>query len=48
MTGEHAFDSLMPRIAGTPGGMSPEQLLGRPTAPSDVFSPGVPLFEMLW
>jgi serine/threonine protein kinase/tetratricopeptide (TPR) repeat protein len=48
MTGERAFEALMPRIAGTPGYMSPEQLLGRPIgAPSDVFSLGVVLFEML-
>jgi len=43
-----ALENMLPRIAGTPGYMSPEQLLGRPIgAPSDVFSLGVVLFEML-
>jgi len=48
LTAEHTFQSLAPRIAGTPGYMSPEQVLGRPIGPSsDVFSLGVVLFQML-
>jgi hypothetical protein len=35
------------RIAGSPAYMAPEQLLGRPTAASDIYSLGVIVFELL-
>jgi tetratricopeptide (TPR) repeat protein len=48
LTAEHPFQSMVPHIAGTPGYMSPEQLLGRPIGPaSDVFGLGVVMFQML-
>jgi serine/threonine-protein kinase len=46
---ERGLDSRAPQgVAGTPGYMSPEQLLGRfPQPPTDIFSLGVVLFQMI-
>lgn len=35
------------RVAGTPHYMAPEQLMGEPTAPSDIYALGVIAYEML-
>ena len=49
LTVERSVDSRGPHaLAGTPGYMSPEQVLGRsPQPPTDVFSLGVVLFQMI-
>ena len=45
---EGSAGPLVPQAAGTPGYMSPEQALGRsPRPPTDIFSLGIVLFQMI-